>query len=152
MVQTHCNSHIVPFEAMRASVAAFGIQGDIMLQLCFYNYWFWGGGRCENSEICILNKCCDLYYNGQTGCIRHMFIYYQTGVGGGERGDMNCCSFQDCALKISSQVGLLKSIFGTRFPPPYATLFFFNLSHSYKVCSQRHTVQTLLVLTIHPPN
>lgn len=99
-----------------------------MLQLCFNNNWFWGGGRCENSEICIPHKCCDFYYNGQTGCLRHMFIYYQeTEVGGGEKGDMNCCSFQDCALKISSQVALLKSIFGTRFPPPHTTPFFLQL-------------------------
>lgn len=109
--------------------------GDIFLQLCFCGCFLEGGSN-GNSQICILNKRCDLYSYGRTGRITHAHVCYQETRGEaerwkeGERGKINRCFSQeekeDCALKIHSRVVLLQSIFGTRFPPrftPNATLF-----------------------------
>lgn len=172
MVNTCCNSHTglsLPFSAV--TVTAFGIRHLLAIYSCSCAsaVVFLEGGSNGNSQICILNKRCDLYSYGRSGRITHTRLLpgnrgETEGWKKGERGKINWRFSQeekdDCALKIHSRVVLLQSIFGTCFPPrftPNATLFwdflfFYNLSHWYKVCSfQRHNKCADFVLCSPPP-
>lgn len=148
---------------MRVTVTAFGISCFPAIYSCSCAsavVFERRGGVMKTSQICILNKRCDLYSYGRTGCITHAPVCYQeTGVRRQRKGEKE--EKEDFALKLHSRVALLQSIFGTRFPhtppqmPPCSEIFFFffhNLSHWYKVCSfQRHNKCADLVLCSPPP-
>lgn len=62
-----------PLFCMRATVAAFETRCVLTICSCSCGRDL-GGGRHGNSQICILNKCCDLYSCGQTGRVAHTLV------------------------------------------------------------------------------